>query len=129
MKKLRRTPIRSSPGSIRRLGIRIVPSRYPSDRGEVAASSGSCPAIACSTMTASSTVRENTPAVSCVRELGNSPPRLTSPTVGRKPTTEHADAGERMEFTVPVPRATTPKPDATPAADPPLDPPGVRVRS
>jgi len=57
------------------------------------------------------------------------PARLTSPTVGRMPTTLQADAGERMEFTVSVPIPRMPKSAARPAPVPPLEPPGVRVRS
>ncbi len=57
------------------------------------------------------------------------PSRLTSPIVGRMPTMLLADAGERMEFTVSVPIPRMPKLAARPAPVPPLEPPGVRVRS
>jgi len=40
-----------------------------------------------------------------------------------------ADEGERMEFTVSVPMPRMPKLAARAAPVPPLEPPGVRVRS
>src|SRR5580693_10620219 len=54
------------------------------------------------------------------------PARLTSPGVGRSPTTPQNDAGTRMEPPVSVPTPATPKPAATAAAVPPLEPPGSR---
>ena len=57
------------------------------------------------------------------------PERLTSPFVGRIPTRLLAEDGERIEFTVSVPIPTTAKFAATAAPVPPLEPPGVLVRS
>ena len=45
------------------------------------------------------------------------------------PTTPHRAAGWRMEPPVSVPRVHGASAAATAAADPPLDPPGTRVRS
>ena len=78
---------------------------------------------------ASLTQRAIGPAVSCESEYGINPLRLTSPVVGRIPTKLFAEAGERTELTVSVPIPATPNPAATPAPVPPLDPPGVRLRS
>ena len=69
------------------------------------------------------------PAVSCVKEYGTIPARLTRPTVGRIPTKLLADAGERIELIVSVPRPITPIFDAIVAPVPPEEPPGVRVGS
>ncbi len=57
------------------------------------------------------------------------PARLTSPRVGRMPTRLFAEAGERIDWPVslPVPSSAMFAAIATPV--PPLDPPGVRVRS
>ena len=57
------------------------------------------------------------------------PSRLTSPIVGRMPTRELADDGERIELIVSVPIPATPKLAARPAPVPPDEPPGVRVWS
>ncbi|MNT12281.1 hypothetical protein D3C72_1472040 [compost metagenome] len=67
--------------------------------------------------------------VSCVSPQGTSPARLTRPMVGRRPTRLLAEAGERMELTPSVPMPSRPKLAAMPAPVPPLEPPGVRVRS
>src|SRR2546427_2075222 len=52
--------------------------------------------IAPSTAAASATVRACGPTVSCVWEMGTTPARLTSPTVGLMPTTPLAFAGHTM---------------------------------
>ena len=57
------------------------------------------------------------------------PARLTRPRVGRIPTRLLADAGERIDWPVSLPVPSTPKFAAIDAPVPPLDPPGVRVRS
>src|SRR6516225_7389666 len=57
------------------------------------------------------------------------PARLRSPLVGRIPTRLLADAGERIELTVSLPVPATARLAATAAPVPPLEPPGVRVRS
>ena len=46
------------------------------------------------------------PAVFCVCGIGTMPLRLTSPTVGLRPTREQAADGEVMEPSVSVPMAT-----------------------
>src|SRR5579864_4611606 len=60
---------------------------------------------------------------------GNTPRTLTRPNVGFNPTTPQNDAGIRIEPPVSVPVANGTIPAATAAADPPLDPPGMRSRS
>src|SRR5437870_12450572 len=52
----------------------------------------------------------------------------TRPYVGLIPTTPQNAAGVRMEPPVSDPSAMTDVPEATLAADPPLDPPGTRSR-
>src|SRR4051812_13197386 len=74
----------------------------------------------------SRTVRPIGPAVSCVLEMGTIPPRLHRPTVGLRPTIPQALAGETIEPSVSVPIATAHKFAETAAADPELDPDGLR---
>ena len=69
------------------------------------------------------------PASSCVVLNGITPFRLTSPRVARKPTRLLADDGDRIDWPVSLPVPSTPKLAAIAAPVPPLDPPGVRVRS
>src|SRR5258706_189868 len=57
------------------------------------------------------------------------PARLTNPRVGRMPTRLLAEAGERTDWPVSLPRPSTAKLAAIAAPVPPLEPPGVRVRS
>ena len=57
------------------------------------------------------------------------PSRLTSPRVGRRPTRLPAEAGERMDWPVSLPVPIAAKFAEIAAPVPPLDPPGVRVRS
>src|SRR6185503_2460934 len=57
------------------------------------------------------------------------PSRLTRPRVGRRPTRLCAEAGDRIDCPVSLPVARTAKLAAMAAPVPPLDPPGVRVRS
>jgi hypothetical protein len=54
---------------------------------------------------------------------------LIPPTLGLKPTQPQKLAGRRIEPTTWVPRAAGTMPQATAAAEPLLDPPGVRSRS
>ena len=61
--------------------------------------------------------------------FGITPLRLTRPRVGRMPTRLLADAGERIDWPVSLPVPRRAKLAATAAPVPPLDPPGVRVRS
>src|SRR2546422_6079398 len=65
--------------------------------------------IAPSTAAASATVRACGPTVSCVWEMGTTPARLTSPTVGLMPTTPLAFAGHTMLPSVSVPMETAAK--------------------
>jgi len=74
---------------------------------------------------ASPTVRVIGPIVSCDCEIGITPARLTSPTVGLNPTTPLTDAGHVIEPSVSVPSAADASPDATAAADPELEPHGL----
>jgi hypothetical protein len=78
------------------------------------------PAITESTRAASPTVFVIGPAVSCVDEMGMMPARLTSPTVGLKPTTPLIDDGHTIEPFVSVPIAADAVPVATATAEPEL---------
>ena len=78
---------------------------------------------------ASVTVRAMGPTSSCVWLFGMTPPRLTSPRVGRTPTRELADEGERIDWPVSLPVPASARLAATDAPVPPDEPPGVRVRS
>ena len=53
----------------------------------------------------------------------------TRPYVGFKPVTPHSAAGWRIDPPVSEPSASGTRPAATAAADPPLEPPGIRSRS
>src|SRR3954471_360796 len=90
----------------------------------VAASRGSTPVIALSTAAASATDRASGPMVSWVCEIGITPARLVSPTVGLIPTTPLALAGEASEPLVSVPMATAQRLAAGATPEPELDPPG-----
>src|SRR6202453_1126188 len=78
---------------------------------------------------ASATVRVIGPIASWVSETGMIPARLTRPLVGRIPTKALAEAGDRIEFTVSLPVPASARFAATAAPVPPLEPPGVRVKS
>src|ERR1700746_2271718 len=58
---------------------------------------------------ASATLRAWGPTVSCVCEMGTTPPRLTSPTVGLIPTTPLTFAGQTMLPSVSLPSDTAAK--------------------
>src|SRR6266567_9605220 len=58
---------------------------------------------------ASATVRPWGPTVSCVCEMGTTPARLVSPTVGLMPTTPLALAGQTMLPSVSLPNDTVAK--------------------
>ena len=77
-------------------------------------------------MAASVTVRAIGPAVSWLCAMGTMPVRLTSPSVGLMPTREQAADGETTEPSVSVPIAAVTKFAAVAAAEPELDPDGVR---
>src|SRR6202008_2939553 len=57
------------------------------------------------------------------------PPRLMAPTVGLNPTAPQKLDGRRIEPTTCVPSAAATMPGAPAAAEPLLDPPGVRLGS
>src|SRR5499427_8734894 len=59
--------------------------------------------------------------------MGTTPPRLVSPTVGLMPTTPLALAGQTMLPSVSVPNDTAAKLAETAAADPELEPQGLRL--
>ncbi len=67
--------------------------------------------------------------VSCVAEIGMTPARLVSPTVGLMPTTPLTPEGQMMEPSVSVPMATVTRLAATAMAEPLLEPHGVRSRA
>src|ERR1700733_10685467 len=75
---------------------------------------------------ASATVRPCGPKVSWVWEIGTMLARLVRPTVGLIPTTPLALAGQTMLPSVSVPKDTAAKFEETAAAEPELDPQGLR---
>src|SRR5262245_36215019 len=77
-------------------------------------------------MAASATVRPNGPTVSWVTEIGMTPARLVSPTVGLMPTTPLTPDGQMIDPSVSVPTATATRFAATAIADPELEPQGDR---
>src|SRR5260370_8537848 len=75
---------------------------------------------------ASATVRPCGPTVSCVCEMGTTPARLVSPTVGLMPTTPFALAGQTMLPSVSLPNDTVAKFADAAAPEPELEPQGIR---
>ncbi len=92
----------------------------------VAASRRSTPWMTLSTAAASVTVRVIGPAVSCCAEIGMTPARLTSPSVGLIPTMPVAPAGHTIEPSVSVPTATTARSAEATTPEPELEPHGLR---
>src|SRR5262245_21671006 len=92
----------------------------------VAGSSGSTPLITDSMTAASVTLRVIGPAVSCCAEIGTTPLRLTSPSVGLMPTTLLAPDGHTIEPSVSVPIAATARLAAIAEPEPLLEPHGLR---
>ena len=82
--------------------------------------------MALSTAAASATVRPCGPTVSCVCEMGTTPPRLVRPTVGLMPTTALTLAGHTMLPSVSDPMLTAAKLAEAAAADPELEPQALR---
>ncbi len=82
--------------------------------------------MALSVATASATVRPCGPTVSCVCEMGTTPARLVSPTVGLMPTTPLTFAGQTMLPSVSLPRPTAVKLAPTDAPEPELEPHAFR---
>src|SRR5713226_2132830 len=77
---------------------------------------------------ASATVRPCGPMVSCVCEMGTTPARLVSPTVGLMPTTAQWLAGQTIDPSVSVASAAAVKLAAVAAPEPELEPHGFRSR-
>src|SRR5712692_2079968 len=75
---------------------------------------------------ASATVRPWGPTVSCVCEMGTTPARLVSPTVGLIPTPPLAFAGHTMLPSVSLPNDTAAKFADAAAPEPELEPQGLR---
>src|SRR5215471_603079 len=75
---------------------------------------------------ASATVRPCGPTVACVCEIGTTPARLVSPTVGLMPTTPLALAGQTMLPSVSEPNETAAKFAEAAAPEPELEPHGLR---
>src|SRR5947207_7186318 len=75
---------------------------------------------------ASATVRPCGPIVSCVCEMGTTPARLVSPTVGFRPTTPLALPGQTMLPSVSLPSETAAKFAEAAAPEPALEPHGLR---
>src|SRR5258707_4301254 len=75
---------------------------------------------------ASATVRPWAPIISCVCEMGTTPARLVSPTVGLMPTTPFALAGQTMLPSVSLPNDTAAKFAEAAAPEPELEPQGFR---
>src|SRR5207245_11439454 len=87
----------------------------------VVGSRSSTPTSAPSTAAASATARPNEPTVSCVTEIGITPARLVSPTVGLMPTTPLTPAGQMIDPSVSVPIDTVTRFAATAISEPELD--------
>ena len=77
----------------------------------------------------SATVRAIGPAWSKLGASGKTPSIGTRPCVGLKPTIPQHAAGMRIEPPVSVPSAASHRPAASAAAEPPLEPPGMRSGS
>src|SRR5713101_5709512 len=82
--------------------------------------------ITLSAAAASATVRPWGPTVSCVCEMGTTPARLVSPTVGLIPTTPLAFAGHTMLPSVSLPNDTAAQFADAAAPEPELEPQGLR---
>ena len=95
----------------------------------VAASSGSIPVKAPSTIAASRTVRHIGPAPSCVCAIGIMPERLTRPTVGLIPASPLDEEGHTIDPSVSVPIAAAHKFAEVAAPDPELEPQALRSRA
>src|SRR5437667_2294850 len=88
------------------------------------------PAIASSTLAVSRTDRLTTPSIaSPCHTSPKSGPSDTRPRDGLRPTSPHSLAGMRIEPPPSLAWATGTMPEATAAADPPLDPPVERETS
>src|SRR6202171_6146016 len=109
---------------------RVLPVPFqPSGTSAVAGSRESALVltITLSTAAASATVRACGPRVSWTCEMGTTPARLVSPTVGLIPTTPFTVAGQTMLPLVSLPIDTAVKLADTAAAEPELDPQALRL--
>ena len=79
-----------------------------------------------SSAAASRTVRHMGPAVSCEWEMGMTPARLQSPTVGLMPTIPLLDDGHMMEPPVSVPTVSAHRFADAATPEPELEPQGLR---
>src|SRR5262245_18892468 len=130
-----RRTVSSTPSETKALGTptrtpAIVPESADVKSGtgsvEDVESIGSLPGRTESASAASPTVRVNGPIWSSDEANARSPYRDTRPYVGLSPTTPQNEAGWRMEPPVSDPNDSGTHADATAAAEPPLEPPGVR---
>ena len=80
-------------------------------------------------MARSSTERAKGPPTSRLAANSRIPARLNRPKVGLKPNTPQSAAGTRIEPLVSEPSVSGTSPAATAAAEPPDDPPAIRVES
>src|SRR5919197_4596004 len=87
------------------------------------------PVAAPRTTAASVTLRVIGPAVSWSAEIGTTPARLHSPSVGLIPTMPFAPDGHTIEPSVSVPTATVARSAAAITTDPELEPHGLRSRT
>ena len=92
-------------------------------------SAGAAPAITCSVRARSRTLRAIGPSTERLGQPRKPGSLGTSPNVGLSPATPQNDDGIRIEPPPSVPSANGTIPAATAAAEPPLEPPGVRPRS
>src|SRR6516225_8019207 len=106
---------------------RVKRPRQPSGTSPVAASRPSNVRLWMTprTTAASATVRACGPTVSWTWEIGTTPARLVSPTVGLRPTTPLALPGQTMLPSVSVPSETAVKFAETAAPEPALEPHGL----
>ena len=109
------------------LGVDIIEAGFPiaseGDFAAVKAVAGDYAEYGCSIGNSTSVG----PTVSCVCEIGTTPPRLVRPTVGLIPTTPLTQAGETMLPSVSVPSETAVRLADAAAADPELEPLGLRA--
>src|SRR5437764_5792728 len=106
------------------LPVPCQPSGTPAVAGSRPSDVGLCTTL--NAAAASATVRACGPTVSCVCEIGTTPARLTSPTVGLIATTPFALPGQTMLPSVSLPNDTVAKFAEAAAAEPELEPHGLR---
>src|SRR4051812_49700623 len=107
------------------LPVPCQPSGTPAVAGSRPSDVGLCTTL--NAAAASATVRACGPTVSCVCEMGTTPARLVSPTVGLIATTPFALPGQTMLPSVSEPNETAAKFADAAAPDPALEPQGFRL--